>query len=82
MKGDEDVQLTVRIRAEDGGYWAEVEQLPGCFASGQTLDELAEALDEAIWLYTQDEDDAFMEPDDDDAPDRPSMQIDEMKVLV
>ena len=25
---------------EGGGYWAEVEELPGCFASGPTLDAL------------------------------------------
>jgi predicted RNase H-like HicB family nuclease len=33
---------------EDGSYWAEVKELPGCFASGFTLDELMEALTEAI----------------------------------
>jgi len=76
------VQLTVRIRQEDDGYWADVEQLPGCFASGSSLDELAEALSEAIQLYTQDEDDVLVGPDGNDAPDRPAMQIDEMKVLV
>ncbi len=76
------MQLTVRIRQEDDGYWADVEQLPGCFASGSSLDELAEALSEAIQLYTQDEDDVLVGPDGNDAPDRPSMQIDEMKVLV
>jgi predicted RNase H-like HicB family nuclease len=25
---------------EGGGFWAEVEELPGCFASGATLDAL------------------------------------------
>jgi predicted RNase H-like HicB family nuclease len=29
-------------RAEEGGYWAEVPALPGCFAQGETLDELYE----------------------------------------
>jgi predicted RNase H-like HicB family nuclease len=82
LKGEEDVQLTVRIRQEDDGYWADVEQLPRCFASGSSLDELAEALSEAIQLYTQDEDDVLVGPDGNDAPDRPAMQIDEMKVLV
>lgn len=33
---------------EDGGYWAEVEELPGCFASGQTLDELEKDVKNAI----------------------------------
>jgi predicted RNase H-like HicB family nuclease len=40
---------TVLVREEDeGGYWAEVEELPGCFASGETLDELEEDVKEAI----------------------------------
>jgi predicted RNase H-like HicB family nuclease len=40
---------TVLVHDEDeGGYWAEVEELPGCFASGETLDELEEDVKEAI----------------------------------
>jgi hypothetical protein len=31
-----------------GSYWAEVRELPGCFASGNDLNELREALDEAV----------------------------------
>lgn len=48
----EEVTYTVRIH-NDGpdGLWAEVVELPGCFASGFTADELAEALIEAISLY-------------------------------
>jgi predicted RNase H-like HicB family nuclease len=36
------------IHEEDDSYWAEVQELPGCFASGQDLDELKDALLEAI----------------------------------
>lgn len=49
------VDYIVRVHEEDGSYWAEVLDLPGCFASGQTLDELREALGEAIGLYLGDE---------------------------
>jgi predicted RNase H-like HicB family nuclease len=35
---------------DDGTYWAEVKELPGCFASGHELPELEEALVEAIQL--------------------------------
>jgi predicted RNase H-like HicB family nuclease len=45
------VELTVRVHQEDETYWAEVLELPGCFASGETLDELREALDEAVRLH-------------------------------
>lgn len=33
---------------DGGGYWAEVEELPGCFASGNTLDELDQDIRGAI----------------------------------
>jgi len=38
------------VHEEDGKYWAEVQELPGCFASGKDLDELTEALIEAIQM--------------------------------
>ena len=37
-------EFTANIRHEEGAYWAEVAELPGCFASGFSLDELHEAL--------------------------------------
>jgi hypothetical protein len=43
--------LTVEIHQEDGILWGQVVELPGCFATGEDLDELAEALGEAISLY-------------------------------
>jgi predicted RNase H-like HicB family nuclease len=44
----------VVVHEEDGGYWAEVRELPGCFASGRDLEELKEAVLEAIDLYESD----------------------------
>jgi predicted RNase H-like HicB family nuclease len=32
--------LIVIHKAEEGGYWAEVPALEGCFAQGETLDEV------------------------------------------
>ncbi len=40
------MELTARIHVENGSYWADVLELPGCFASGNTLDELFESLRE------------------------------------
>jgi predicted RNase H-like HicB family nuclease len=43
---------TVRIHQEEGEQpWAEVVELPGCFASGRDMAELRENLAEAIGLY-------------------------------
>lgn len=43
-----DVQYTVIVHNEDGSLWAEVREVPGCFASGRDLEELTEALQEAL----------------------------------
>ena len=38
-------------QGDDGTFWAQVEELPGCFATGDDLHELQEALVEAIMMY-------------------------------
>ncbi len=48
------MELTVTIRHEQGAFWSEVAELPGCFASARTLTELREALGEAIGVYLWD----------------------------
>lgn len=45
------MELTARIHIEEGIYWADVPELSGCFASGDTLDELFESLREGVALY-------------------------------
>lgn len=55
----QNVEYVVRVHdAEDGSLWAEVLDLPGCFATGDTLDELREALQEAISLCVADDPEA------------------------
>ena len=40
---------TVKIQpAAEGGYWAEVPALPGCFSQGDTLEEVTAYVREAI----------------------------------
>jgi predicted RNase H-like HicB family nuclease len=48
------MELTVVVTRESGSFWSEVEELPGCFASGRTLNELRDALAEAIGMYLWD----------------------------
>ncbi|MBV9465224.1 MAG: type II toxin-antitoxin system HicB family antitoxin [Solirubrobacterales bacterium] len=45
------MELTVVVHQERQGFWSEIEELPGCFASGRTLVELREALAEAVGMY-------------------------------
>jgi predicted RNase H-like HicB family nuclease len=48
---DEQIEIQALVHDEDGSLWAEVPSCPGLFASGTTLDELAEGLLEAWMLY-------------------------------
>jgi len=48
-------QVTVVVHREREGFWSEVDELPGCFATGRTLDELTEAVGEAVGLYLRDD---------------------------
>jgi predicted RNase H-like HicB family nuclease len=59
------MELTAHVHREDGSYWADVPELPGCFASGDTLDQLFDSLSEGVALYLA-EDDSQREP-----PSRP-----------
>jgi predicted RNase H-like HicB family nuclease len=51
MQIDQKKQLHVDVYHEDGSYWAEVRELAGGFASGHTVPELIESVEEAIALY-------------------------------
>jgi len=51
-----DMELTANIHLEQGSYWADVPELPGCFASGETLDELFDSLREGVRVYLEDGD--------------------------
>lgn len=44
------VTYTISVHYEDGTYWAEIVEMPGCFAAGDTVEELTEALTEALGL--------------------------------
>lgn len=55
MEGTSPMELTACIHIEKGSYWADVPELPGCFASGDTLDELFHSLREGIGLCLADE---------------------------
>lgn len=41
------------VHREDGVYWAEVPDLPGCFTQADTLDELLDNLQEVVEGYLE-----------------------------
>lgn len=44
------LEFKVTIHNEDGTLWATVDQYPGAFGTGDTLDELVDSLAEALAL--------------------------------
>ena len=38
---------------DDGGFWAKVAELPGCYTSGETLEEIEENVKDAIATYLE-----------------------------
>jgi predicted RNase H-like HicB family nuclease len=82
---DKEVEIEAQVHCEDGMYWAEVPTHPGLFASGETLDELTEALVEA-WLLYAEESITSIEP----APTQPASakklkragRVDQLKLLI
>jgi predicted RNase H-like HicB family nuclease len=40
--------MVVLHSAEEGGYWAEVPALPGCFSQGETVEETLTNIKEAM----------------------------------
>jgi predicted RNase H-like HicB family nuclease len=71
-------EYIARVHQEDGSFWAEVLDLPGCFASGGSLDELREALEEAVALYLTDGSVSAATPNDTDR----RLTVGEMTVTV
>lgn len=79
------IDYIVRVHEEGDSLWAEVLDLPGCFASGANLEELREALQEAISLYVSDDPGAGKIAKMDALPGDPRvkpMHVDEMRVSV
>jgi predicted RNase H-like HicB family nuclease len=79
-------EYIVRVNQDDdGSFVAEVLDLPGCFATGWTLDELREAVEEAINLYLHDDPESGKLESFEPLPEGPTrrpMQIGELRVKV
>lgn len=46
--------MLIHIHQEKDHLWAQVPDIPGCFAAGKDLDEFKECLAEAIGMYLAD----------------------------
>ena len=45
------LEYQVIIHQEDGSFWAEIPALPGCFAAGDSIEELEDSLKESVGAY-------------------------------
>ena len=42
--------------AQEGGFWGECPELPGCYSQGESIEELMKNIREAAELYLEDSD--------------------------
>lgn len=77
-------KFTARVNEEDDGtYWAEIVELPGCFATGDSLEELRSGLSEAIALCRADAVGDLAASDlPDDLSSESKLTVCEMRLLV
>jgi predicted RNase H-like HicB family nuclease len=54
LLSEEAMEYTAQIHHEDGTYWGEVLELPGAFASGDSVDDLLDGLKEAVAFHLGD----------------------------
>ena len=52
MEGSSTVTVYV-YRVEEGGFWAEMPEYPGCYTQAETMDELKENVREAVQCYIE-----------------------------
>jgi len=70
------MEYTVLIyRAEEGGFWAEVPSLPGCYSQGETIEEAMKNIQEAIEAHL-----LALKEDKEEAPIREEFVIGRVKV--
>ncbi len=47
---------------QEGGFWGECSELPGCYSQGESIDELMQNMKEAAELYLDEADSAYIFP--------------------
>ncbi len=50
---------------QEGGFWGECSELPGCYSQGESIDELMQNMKEAVELYLDEEDCVYISPVED-----------------
>ncbi len=45
---------------QEGGFWGECSELPGCYSQGESIAELMKNIREAVELYLEDAEKVFL----------------------
>jgi len=64
-------------KAEEGGYWAEVPALPGCYSQGESVEETMKNIKEAIESHLE-----ALREDKQDIPTEGEFIIGKVKVAI
>lgn len=73
-----DMEYTVILhQAEEGGYWAEVPALPGCYSQGETVEQTMRNVKEAIESHLE-----ALREDKEEIPAEEGLVIGRVKIAV
>ena len=73
-----DMEYTVILhQAEEGGYWAEVPALPGCYSQGETVEQTMRNVKEAIESHLE-----ALREDKQEIPTEEELVIGRVKIAV
>ncbi len=45
---------------QEGGFWGECSELPGCYSQGESIAELMKNMREAVELYLEDDEEVYL----------------------
>ena len=45
---------------QEGGFWGECPELPGCYSQGESIEELMKNIREAVELYLEDAEEVYL----------------------
>ena len=45
---------------QEGGFWGECPELPGCYSQGESVEELMKNIREAVELYLEDSEEIYL----------------------
>ena len=54
--------VIIHRNEEEGGFWGECPELPGCYSQGESIEELMLNIREAVELYLEEPEGAYVFP--------------------